>query len=307
MNAMRASESTGNYSSHGAPLGTGSTGNELVGRSIGHIIRELRQLDGAQMEQILRHQQEHNTRFGDAAVALKLATNDDVLWALSQQFHYPYAPGEDVQTLSPELITARDPFSEVAEIFRDVRSQLMMGVLAAGVPRAALAVLSPKTGDGKSFFAANLAITFSQLGGRTVLIDADMRTPRLHSLFDLQGKAGLSNILAGRADAHVVHEMPNLPGLFVLPVGTLPPNPLELLQRPQFPLLLQELLAKFDTVLVDTPAASHGADARVLASKCGAALIIGRRGTTKMRDVQTLVTQVTKAKTQLAGVLLNEY
>ena len=90
-------------------------------------------------------------------------------------------------------------------------------------------------------------------------------------------------------------------------MGTLPPNPLELVQRPAFGLLMRELLTKFDHVVVDTPAASHGADARVLAAKCGAALVIGRRRATRMRVLQQLLHDLAKTGTHMAGVMVNEY
>ncbi len=279
----------------------------LLDRSIGDLIRELRNLDARQIELILRHQREHGVRFGEAAIALKLASREDVQWALSQQFHYPYAVEGGLAGLSHELIAATDPFSEEAEVFRDVRSQLLMGVLAPDQPRRALAVLSPNAGDGKTFFAANLAVTFSQLGESTLLIDADMRTPRQHTLFGLQPGTGLSNILAGRATTEAVVAVPALPGLHLLTVGTLPPNPLELLQRASFGFVLQELLNRFDHVLVDTPAAAHGADSRVLAARCGAALVIGRRGRTRMDVLQALVAQVGRSHAKIAGVMLNAY
>jgi protein-tyrosine kinase len=279
----------------------------VVDRSIGDLLREVRDIDDAQVDQILRFQREHQVRFGEAAISLKLASSGDVLWALSQQFHYPCATEDDAVMLSDELVMARDPFGDEAEIFRDIRSQLMMGVLAQEQPRRALAVLSPNVGDGKTYFAANLAVAFSQLGARTLLVDADMRTPRQHDIFGVGGRAGLSNILAGRAESDVIHQSNALPSLYVLPVGTLPPNPLELVQRSAFGLLMRELLGKFDHIIVDTPAACHGADARVLASKCGAALIMGRRHTSRMDAMHTLVTQVTRSEAKLAGVLINEH
>jgi receptor protein-tyrosine kinase len=279
----------------------------VVGRSIGDLIREARNLDQQQIEQVLQYQRQHRVPFGEAAIALKFATRDDVLWALAQQFHYPYAAQGDVANLNEELITAIDPFSDESEIFRDVRSQLLAGVMAPDLPPRALAVLSPDVGDGKTFFAANLAVAFSQLGGRTLLIDADMRTPRMHEIFNVPGRTGLSNILVGRADADVIHESTALPGVFVLPVGVFPPNPLELVQRPTFGLLIHELCAKFDHVIVDTPAASHGADARVIAAKCGAALVIGRRGRSRMDAIETLVGQIQKSHARFAGVMINEH
>ena len=283
------------------------TGGPVGERSIGDLISELRNLDARQIELILQHQRKHGVRFGDAAIALKFASRDDVLWALSQQFHYPYAAEGDLAQLSAELVTASDPFGEAAEVFRDVRSQLLMGVLAADQPRRALAILSPDVGDGKTFFAANLAVAFSQLGERTLLVDADMRTPRQHQLFGVEPGAGLSNILAGRSTSEVAVAVPALPGLHLLSAGTRPPNPLELMQRSSFGFLLQELLAQYDHVVVDTPAAAYGADSRMLAARCGAGLVLGRRNRTRMDALQSLVAQVGRAHARLAGVMLNDH
>ncbi|MDO9315455.1 MAG: polysaccharide biosynthesis tyrosine autokinase [Burkholderiaceae bacterium] len=299
---------------NGLPSLTSAPSNEpvddkddrVLDRSIGDFIRQVRDLSEAQVEQILSHQRAHGIRFGEAAVALKLATRDDVLWALSQQFHYPYAPG-DGATFNSELIAAVDPFHSQTESFRNIRSQLMLGAMAPDQPRHALAVLSPNVGDGRSFFAANLAVVFSQLGARTLLIDADMRTPRQHVLFGLPNDYGLSSILSGRAESNAIHMLQDLPSLFVLPVGTLPPNPLELLQRPAFGLLIHELLGKFDHIVVDTPSSTHGADCRVLAAKCGVAMIVGRRGTTRMKALHGLVGEVTRGPAKFAGVVINDH
>ena len=278
---------------------------KVLDRSIGDLIREARRLTDEQVEQILVYQREHNLRFGEAAIQLRLASNDDVVWALAQQFHYPYALNENYR--NPELVVAANPFSDEAEVFRELRSQLMMGVMGTDEPRRALSVLSPDVGDGKTYLAANIAVAFSQLGGRTLLVDADMRTPRQQNVFGVaDGKAGLSSILSGRAEQNVIQQVPDLPSLYLLPVGTVPPNPLELVQRPAFGLLMQELLSKFDFVVVDTPAATHGADARVIAAKCGAALVIGRKGISRMKSMNSLLKALSKGPTKLAGVVMNE-
>ena len=185
---------------------------QVLDRYIGDYIREARDLSDHQIEAIIQHQHANDLRFGEAAIALKLASREDVLWALSQQFHYPYAPSENAH-FHEELVAAVDPFCDQAEAFREVRSQLMMGVMSSDKPRRALAVMSPDSGDGKSFFASNMAITFSQLGGRTLLVDADMRTPRQHELFNVPNQNGLSGILAGRAEANVIHQVRDLPSL----------------------------------------------------------------------------------------------
>jgi len=278
---------------------------EVVEASIGHHLRQLRGLDDAQVQRVLEHQRQHGLRFGESAVALGLASSEDVLWALSRQFHYPYAP-EIEGGRDPELVAAADPFSDEAEAFREIRSRLMVE-MAAGPQARALAVVSPDSGDGKTYFAANIAIAFSQLGSNTLLVDADLRTPRLHRLFGLSDRPGLSGLLSGRCEGGVVRAVPGLPSLHLMPAGAAPPNPLELVQRPAFGLLVREVLSKFDHVVVDTPAATHGADARVLAAHCGAALVIGRRRSSRLPAMQRLLQDLGKGGALMFGVLINEH
>ena len=273
-------------------------------RLIGEILRDSRGLTEEQIDQILAHQTKHHLRFGEAAGALRLASEKDVLWALSQQFHCPYSAASG---LSAELVVNGDPFGSQAEGIRGIRSQLILGAQASEQPKRALAILSPDRGDGKSYLAANLAISYSQLGAATVIIDADMRTPRQHQLFSISNASGLSGILSGRDQLNVIHTVPDLPNLFVLPVGTLPPNPLDLLQRPAFEHLLEELLATFDHVVVDAPAMAHGLDALVIAAKCGHTLVIGRRGRTRMKAVDGLIGRVSRSGAKMAGVVINEH
>lgn len=289
-----------------APLGVGLNEPAVIDRSIGDILAELRNLSAEQVTKILYYQQERGVRFGEAAVALGMASKDDVLFALAQQFHYPYAP-EEQRRLSPDLVALNEPFSPRAESFRALRSQLMMRVFTEGNIHPALAVISPNAGDGKTYCATNLAVTLAQLGGRTLLVDADMRGPRIHEIFNLKNQAGLSGILSGRADKQVIQQVPGIPSLFLLPVGTTPPNPLELVERPAFGLLIRELVTKFDHVVVDTPAAIYGADAAVIAARCGAALIMARKDASRTESLRELVASLSGAPVKMAGVVFNEF
>jgi len=276
-------------------------------RSIGEIISEANKLSTDQIEQILGYQKDNGVRFGEAAVALGLANADDVLWALAQQFHYPYA-SEGKNSLNPELVVGASPFTVQAEAFRTIRSHLIMKIYSDEGPRPALAILSPDSGDGKTYFAANLAVAFSQLPGRTLLIDSDMRNPRIHELFNLPSRSGgLSSILSGRAASKVIQSVKELPNLFVLPVGPTPPNPLELLERPALGLLLRELKTKFDRIIVDTPAMSLGTDGPVIAAKCGAALVVARQNQSRVPALQDLVRTVKMSSARLVGAIVNEY
>ena len=292
--------------SHDASRSLGEHHPDVADRTIGSIIAETRNLTADQVERVLAHQKAKGIRFGEAAIALGFASTDDVLFALSQQFHYPYA-AEDRRKANPELVALNQPFGVQAESFRAIRSQIMMRLFNEGQERRALAVVSPDAGDGKTFFSANLAITLAQLGGRTLLVDGDMRGPRQHAVFGVDNAAGLSGILSGRAEAKVIQQVAGVPSLFVLPVGITPPNPLELVERPAFGLLMRELLAKFDHVVVDTPAAQYGSDSAVIAARCGAALVVARQNKSQVDSLQHLVADLAETPAQLAGVIVNEF
>jgi len=278
-------------------------------RSIGEIIRDTRALSAEQVAQILKYQRDYDTKFGEAAIALGYATSEDVLRALAQQFNYAYGNAEQ-QRASPELVVLNQPFGQQAESFRAIRAQIMMRThpdARGHTVKRALAVVSPNTGDGKTYFCANLSISLAQLGGRTLVVDADLRGARLHQVFDVDARSGLSTLLAGRRGSNVIKPVKSVPNLFVMPVGPTPPNPLELVQGPAFGLLLQELLTRFDHVVVDTPAAQYGADCAVVAGRCGAALIVARKDATKVDDLQSFAQTLAAANAKLAGVVMNEF
>jgi len=280
---------------------------EVHDRSIGGIIAELRNLSAEQVERVLEHQRKSGLRFGEAAVALGLVTQEDVLYALSQQFHYPTAPHGGTR-LAADLVTLNEPFGPRAEHFRALRTQISMRLFSSAGERPALAVVSPERGDGKTYCAVNLAAVLAQLGERTLLVDADMRAPRVHQVFGLPSSGGgLSGILSGRADENVIQQVAGVPSLFVLPVGTVPPNPLELVERPAFGLLMRELASKFDHVVVDTPAGVLGADATVIAARCGAALVVARHGASRIAMLQELVGNLEGSAVRIGGVVLNEH
>jgi len=275
-------------------------------RSIGDIIRDARNLTADEVEQVLSYQKEKGVRFGEAAIALGLASEDEVLSALAQQFNYPLAAA-DKRNDNPELVTLNQPFSVQAEAFRAIRSQVTMRSNPNTDSRKALAVISAGSGDGKTFFAANLAVSLAQLGGRTLLIDADLRGARQHQVFGLGNSAGLSSILSGRAEPQVIQRVEGIPSLFVLPGGPLPPNPAELVERPAFGLLMQELISKFDHIVVDTPAAAIGVDSAVIAARCGAAVFIARKNASRVTGVQDLLASLTGSNVEIVGAIVNEF
>jgi chain length determinant protein tyrosine kinase EpsG len=276
-----------------------------AGRSIGAILIDTGRLSAENAERILRLQKEQGKRFGDAAIELGLLTEDDIRFALACQFDYPYLPAGD-NSLSHELVAAYKPFSPVVEQLRALRSQLMLRWFDTEAQRKMLAIISPGNGEGRSFIAANLAIVFSQLGERTLLIDADLRSPRQHELFKLGNNAGLSGLLAGRANADAVVRVPSLLGLSVLPAGAIPPNPQELLGRPAFIETLHSLSRDFDVVIIDTPAAAEYADAQTIAARAGAAIMLARKNQSSLPDMAQLTRSLQQSGASLIGSVLND-
>lgn len=273
--------------------------------SIGAILIDAGRLSAEGAEQILRVQKEQGLRFGDAALQLGLLSEDDIRYALSRQFDYPYLQAGDA-SLSHELVAAYKPFSHTVEHLRALRSQLMLRWLDASIGHKALAILSPGAGEGRSFIAANLAVVFSQLGERTLLIDANLRAPRQHALFKLGSSAGLSGVLSGRAGPEAVIRIPSLVGLSVLPAGAVPPNPQELLGRPAFTEILATLGKDFDVILIDTPAASDFADAQTIAARAGAALMVARKNQSALPAMGSITRSLQDSGVTLVGAVLND-
>jgi protein-tyrosine kinase len=273
-------------------------------RSIGSILIDAGRLSQANAERIMTFQRENGLRFGDAGRALGLLTDDDVRFALSVQFNYSYITPES--NLSRELVAAYQPASPIVEQLRMLRSQLMLRWFDNGVDRKGLAVASAASGDGRSYIAANLAIVFSQLGERTLLIDADMRAPRQHKLFNLGKKSGLSDMLVGRAGPEAVIGIAALPNLSILPAGATPPNPQELLGRQSFSKLLQSLGEDFDVMIIDTPPANLCADAHTVAVRAGAALIVARQDKSSMPQIAQFTHSLREFGVTLVGSVLND-
>ena len=275
-------------------------------RSIGAILVDAGRLTTEDAERVLRHQKEHGTAFGDAAVQLEVATQDDVDYALSQQFDYPYL-FRGASPVSQSIIAAYNPFSPKVEALRSLRTQLILRLFECEPKQDRLAIVSAEKGDGRSYLAANLAVVFSQLGERTLLIDADLRSPSQHALFGLENRSGLSSMLSGRAGPEVVQRIPSLLDLSLLPAGPRPPNPQELLGRPSFTQLLDEASAEFDIVIIDTPPGSRHSEAFTVASRAGAALMVTRRGATRVSGVRDMTQSMSRSKITIVGAVLNEF
>lgn len=271
-------------------------------RPLGAYLRDAGKLSEEEIARVAARQKEQGLRFGEAAVALKLVAEGDVRAALAAQFDYPFG----LDDVDRELVVAADPFGAQAEVFRELRSRLLLEALPESGPFT-LAVLSAHSGEGRTYLAANLAVALSQLGTRTLLIDADLRGARLDRLLRADTATGLSHVLAGFADAaDALQRVDALGNLWFMPAGALPPNPVELLQRPAFEELLAGMKERFDRVVLDTTAAARGPDCRVVAARCTASLVVARRNEARLQDLQRLVDALERGPARIAGVVMNE-
>ena len=265
---------------------------------IGQALIAHAKLNQTNVDRILALQVEKNLLFGEAAKQLGLITEDDLQKVLSQQFNYTYLQ-EGIHKLSQLLTAAHAPFSVEAESLRSLRSQLLMRWFDQG--HKTLTITSASNQDSASLLAANLAIIFSQLNKKTLLIDANLRQAVQHKLFNIDTKVGLANILANRQGSYTLAVPQSLPNLAILTAGTMVPNPQELLSQSGFAELVVDLEKVYDIILVDTSPLEFGSDALTVVSKVKAAIIVAKKDTTVAADVQYLNQQVVATGAKVIG------
>jgi receptor protein-tyrosine kinase len=275
-------------------------------RSIGRILIDAGRLTQDNAERVLSYQRDQGLHFGEAAIRLGLITREDMRFALANQFEYTYlAPGE--KPFQAEVVAAFDAAHPATEAVRALRSQLMLRWINGSKEGKSLAMVSTETGIGRSFITANLAVVFSQLGERTLLIDANLRAPRLHELFQIDNRVGLTSILGDRLETLPLSPLKALPALSVLTAGPAAPNPQELLSRPTFQAMVHNASSYFDVILIDTPAGSCGSDAQIIAARAGAAVLVTRRDQTRLQETAQFVDLLAQSGVDVVGAVMNEY
>ena len=196
-----------------------------------------------------------------------------------------------------DLVTAYAPFTRQAEAFRAVCTQLAQRWLDGQSEGKAVAIVSSGRAEGRSSMAANLGVAFSQSGKRTLVVDADLRTPRQHRLFNVENQAGLATLLCGWTPRlKPLQSIAGLPKLSVLVAGPTPPDAADLLSRPVFGDLCAEFTEAFDVVIFDTAPAAMAADAQIVASCAGTALLVARRHATRTSSLQELAANLVSAR-----------
>jgi succinoglycan biosynthesis transport protein ExoP len=203
------------------------------------------------------------------------------------------------------LITAKHPRSPVSEAFRSLRTNLQF----AGVdtPIRTLLITSPSPADGKSTVAANLGSVIAQSGRSVVLVDADLRRPRMHKILDLSNRIGLSDQFIRAQDQFTGSlKSTDVANLHVITSGNLPPNPSELLSSAKMIEILNQLGNQFNTVIVDSPPTLLVTDALVLAPRVDAVLLVIKPSETKWAALRQTIEQLQRVNANLIGVVIND-
>lgn len=278
-----------------------NAGATLQAGTIGKLLIETGRLNAEQADVVLAMQKKENIRFGEAAIKLGFIKESDIQFALSRQFSYSYMDTDD-SSFSPELIAAYEPYTPAGEALRGLRGQITQRWLSQGDKIFAIAASEPDAGT--DYIAANLAVVFSQLGERTLLIDANLRSPELHTWFNIENRKGLSDILAGRAQLDAIFVIEKLQGLSVLTAGTDAPNPQELLARPQFGFLLEQLRDHFEVIMVNTSPLIESADAQVVSARIKGVLLVANQHQTQLAGLKKAVEQLKSAGAQIIGSVL---
>ena len=204
---------------------------------------------------------------------------------------------------SEGLITVRQPRSPDSEAFRSIRTNLLFA--SVDYPLKSLLVTSPSPEDGKTTVVANLGAVFAQGNHQVMLLDADMRRPKLHKYLDLSNRQGLSTSFQ-KSDQDGLIQSTKVEGLRLMSSGPLPPNPSELLGSETMINLLRHAVEQNDLVIMDTPPVSLVTDASVLAHQADGVLVIVKPGVTKRAACQRTVDQLRNVGANILGVVLNE-
>jgi polysaccharide biosynthesis transport protein len=208
-------------------------------------------------------------------------------------------------TAGEPLITVRHPRSPISEAFRSLRTNLQF----AGVdtPVRTLLVTSPSPSDGKTTVVANLASVIAQSGRNVVIVDADLRRPRIHKMFQLSNRVGLTDQFIrtqDRFDGSL--KSTEVANLHAITSGNLPPNPSELLSSGRMAEILKLLSNQFNTVIVDSPPTLLVTDAMVLAPRVDGVLLVVKPSVTKWASLKQAVEQLQHVKANLIGVVVND-
>lgn len=262
-------------------------------------------LDEAAIAAVYQLQAQHSLRFGEAVQRLGYGSPRDLEQArVAASARMPVARQGAVIS-ADYLRLARDPDHPHSEQIRSLRTELLLRHEASDDANI-LAVLSPCAGEGRSQLAADLAISFAQLGRPTLLVDADLRKPSQHRLFNANHSRGLAEALS-YDDEPQLQSVAGLPTLSLLCAGTPPANPLELLSDRSFETLVDGWLKQFQFVVLDTPPVGRYADGLAVATIVGRVLSLSRSGHTPYRDTREMMRRLAATRSRVLGAVINRF
>ena len=267
----------------------------------------LAELTEAQIGQIRGYGEAQGISFLEAAVATGAVKREYLMTALSKQYNYPIIEGNGgLSRLSSELVVGHEPFGPAAEVLRSMRTSIVSSAVAQGI--RSFAIVGPRQEQGVSFLAGNLAVAFAQMSVNTLLVDANLRDPRIAGMFgaDPNGE-GLSDVLLRMQleDLPIIADV--LPGLSILGSGGVPPNPQELLCGADFMALTSQFARAYGIVIYDTPNAMEYSDAYVIASRVGAAILVGRQNNARFDDLKTVAEKLREHQCNIVGTIANAF
>jgi protein-tyrosine kinase len=279
-----------------------STPSQGIRLLLGRQLLDDGKLTELDVGRIVEAQKKTHLRFGETAIKLGLLNERDLQIALARQYGYPCASSPDTG-FSRTLFAASEPFGRQSEALRSLRSQLLMRWFDDRKKAIAITAVGP--GKNGSHLAANLAVSFAQLGERILLIDANMRNPQQHSLFGLGATAGLSSLLNGRCDVEeVLTPVPSFENMAVICAGAVPPNPQELLSRVSFSYLVETAPALFDIIIIDTPPVLEFADAQLVSTLVGGCVLSARRHQTRVADIEEIKRRFNGSRAEIVGAVV---
>jgi capsular exopolysaccharide synthesis family protein len=203
-----------------------------------------------------------------------------------------------------DLFILTNPRSAVAECARFIRTNLLF--MSPDRPLRSLVVTSPSPQEGKSTTAVTTGITMAQTGSRTLIVDTDMRKPRLHRVFGLETEVGIANVLLGEATLDDAIQKTEVPNLDVLPCGTLPPNPAEVLLSDRFREIVEELSTRYERVIFDTPPIGPVTDPAILGTLVDGVVLVAKCEQTSKDSIRQALRALRDANARVFGVILND-
>jgi polysaccharide biosynthesis transport protein len=196
-----------------------------------------------------------------------------------------------------------DPKSVAAECCRSIRTNILF--MSPDRPLKTMVVTSPSPQEGKTTTAINLGVTMAEAGGRVLIVDTDMRRPRLHRSFGVPNQTGISTVIVGKATLEEAIKHTDVPNLDVLPCGPVPPNPSELLHTDRFGVVLADMAKLYDRIILDSPPTSAVTDPAVLGNLADGVVLVIKAGETTREAAMHARRQLATAKARLFGVVVN--